>query len=91
MKLFKKKKEPREEFTADLAETESFKSMLKVQKCPGCGQMKLVLRSFERGPEGFEAKVGCTNCSAFGVVNQLGFHFVGLSKGVAAPLPIRTG
>jgi hypothetical protein len=89
--FWKKKKEPPEEFTADLAETESFKAMLKVQKCPGCGQMTLQLRSFERGPEGFEAKVGCTNCRVFGVVNQLGFHFTGLTKEVAAPLPIRTG
>jgi hypothetical protein len=87
--LFRKKKEPQKEFVADLNETESFKAMLKTQKCPGCGQLTLVLRSFERGPKGFEAKVGCTNCPAFGLVNQLGFHFSGLTKGVAATMPIR--
>ena len=87
---WKNKKNPENEFMADLMETESFKTMLKTQRCPGCGQLTLVLRSFERGPQGFEAQVSCTNCPSMnGVVNALGFHFVGLTKGVAKPFPIR--
>ena len=87
----KKKSDPQKKFMSNLEETESFKEMLKTQKCPGCSQMKLVLMSFERGPQGFEAQVSCPNCQAYGVVNKLGFHFAGLTKGVAAPMPLRTG
>jgi len=86
--LFRKKKDPKKEFKSDLTETKKFKAMLARQKCPGCSQQSLVLRSFERGPEGFEAKVGCTNCQAFGVVNELGFHFASLVEGVAPEMPI---
>ena len=86
----KKRKEPENEFINDLKETESFKTMLKTQRCPGCSQLTLVLRSFERGPQGFEAQVSCSNCQTLnGVVNALGFHFVGLTKGAGKPFPIR--
>ena len=88
--LFRKKKDPKKEFTNDLEETENFKTMLTLQSCPGCGQKTLVLRSFERGPQGFEAKVGCKNCSTYGLVNELGFHFSGLIKGTLPEMPIRT-
>jgi hypothetical protein len=94
MGLFRKKKpEPRKPepaFKADVAEVESFKVMLKGQKCPGCEQVGLVLRSFERGPEGFEARITCDNCGVYGTVNTVGFNFqrLGKTKGEVAKLPV---
>jgi len=83
-------RKPEPAFKADVKEIDSFKKMLKSQKCPGCAQLSLVLRSFERGPEGFEARVDCSNCAVIGTVNALGFNFqrLGVKKGDAPKLPV---
>jgi len=93
---FRKKKpeppKPEPTFKKNVAEIESFKEMLKSEKCPGCEQLSLVLRSFERGPVGFEARVNCTNCAVHGTVNSEGFNFqrLGLKKGEARAVPFLT-
>jgi len=96
MGLFRKKKpespKPEPAFKEDVKEIDSFKKMLKAEKCPGCGQMDLKLRSFERGPEGFEARVQCGNCAVYGTVNTSGFSFhrLGVKKGEARVAPFLT-
>ena len=89
----KKKLEPRQPepaFKADVKEIDSFKVMLKTQKCPGCEQVGLILRSFERGPDGFEAKVACSNCGTYGTINHTGFNFQHLTmkKSEASKVPV---
>jgi len=86
----KKKPEPKPTFKKDVKEVESFKEMLKTEKCPGCEQLSLELRNYERGPDGFEAKVICGNCAVVGTVNHLGFSFVrlGVKKGEAREMPM---
>jgi len=85
-----KRRKPEPVFKADVAEIESFKTMLKGEKCPGCNQTGLSLRNYERGPKGFEAKVVCDNCSVYGTVNTTGFNFqrLGLKKGEAREMPM---
>jgi len=84
LERFKRKKpevrQPQPAFKTDTTEIEDFKTMLGKQKCLGCGQNTFELQSYERGPDGFEVKIRCTNCLTNGTVNTLGFHFSGLSK-----------
>lgn len=69
---------PQPVFRGDVAEIDRFKRMLQGETCPACHQKTMKLSSFERGPKGFEAQVGCNNCKMHGLVNREGFQFIGL-------------
>lgn len=74
---FPEKPEPKPSFTDAMKEIVDFNNYIKNQTCPNCEKTNTFkVIDYERGNNGFEAKVICIHCQTRGTVNPTGFQYV---------------
>lgn len=69
-----------EVFKEDIETLSKFKQLVSELPCVACTQKTLTLQNFNKGPKGWEAIVGCSNCTFTGVFNSTGFDAKAISS-----------
>ena len=73
--------EPRLALWGANEEIQTFDQYAKLLHCPGCNKTKVLkLADYERGSEGWELHLTCSECRVVAVLNNTGFRFAGLIK-----------